>query len=77
MTMEKDLAGSQMRVGEEDGVRDLHSSQKKMTMTPRMTNSSTSSHGSWPTPWDNRRDSQRNTLPCLETRNIKIYVCGY
>jgi len=28
-----DLEGSQMRIGKEDGTRDPHSSQKKMTTT--------------------------------------------
>jgi len=35
---EKDLVGSQMRVGKEDGTRDQHPSQKKMTMTSRTMN---------------------------------------
>jgi len=39
MMSEKDLAGSQMRVGKEDGTRDPHPSQKKMTMTSRTMNS--------------------------------------
>jgi len=26
---------------------------------------------------DNEQESQRNPLPCLGTRNTKIYVCGY
>jgi len=73
----KDLDGSQTRAGKEDWTRYPHPSPKKMTMTPKMMNSSTCSHGSWPTPWDNEQGSQRNTLPCLETRNTKIYECGY
>jgi len=72
MMMEKELEGSLMRVGEEDGTRDPHPSQKKMTRTPRTTNSSTCSHGSWPMAWDNERESGRNPLPCLGTRNTKI-----
>jgi len=39
MMREKALAGSQMRVGKEDGTRDPHPSQKEMTMTLRMMNS--------------------------------------
>ena len=72
----KDLEGSQMRIGEENGTRDQHPSQKKTTMT-RKTVSLTCSHGSWPMPWDNARESQRNPLPCFESKNTKIYVCGY
>jgi len=45
MMREKDLAGSQMRVGKEDGMRDPHRSQKKKTMSPKTTNSLTCSHG--------------------------------
>jgi len=76
MMMERDLEGNQMREGREDGTRDPHPSQKKMTMTPKTTNSLTCSHGSWPTPWDNKQESQRNHLPCFEMRNTKIYACG-
>jgi len=39
MVMEKDLEGSQMKDGREDGTRDPHPSQKKTTMTPKTTNS--------------------------------------
>jgi len=73
----KDLEGSQMRIGGEDGTRDPHPSQRKTRTTSRMINSLTCSRESWPTPWDNERESQRNALPCLEMKNPKIYVCGY
>ena len=53
MMREKDLDGSQMRVGKEDGTRDPHPSQKKTTMKPKTMNSLTCSHGSGPMPWDN------------------------
>ena len=49
---EKDLEGNQMRVGKEDGTRDPHPSQKKISMTLRTMHNLTCSHGSWPTPWD-------------------------
>jgi len=74
---EKDMEGSQMKVGKENGVRDPHPSLNKTTMTPRTTNNLTCSHESWQTPWDNEQESQRNPLPCLEKRNRKIYACGY
>jgi len=77
MVRDKDLEGIQMRVGKEDGTRDPHPSEKKMTMSPKTKNSLTCSHWSWPTPWENEQESQRNPLPCLETRNTKIYVGGY
>jgi len=77
MMIKRDLEENWMREGKEDGTRDLHPSQKKTTMTPNTTNSLTYSHGSWATPWDNGRESQRNPLPCFEMRNIKIYLCGY
>jgi len=64
MMMEKDLVGRQMRAGKEDGTREPHPSLKKMTMTPKMTNSSNCFHGSWPNPWENEQESQRNPLPC-------------
>jgi len=51
MMREKDLDGSQMKAGREDGMRDRPPSQKKMPMTPKTMNSLTCSHGSWPTPW--------------------------
>jgi len=73
---EKDLAGNQMRIGKEDGKRDPHPSQKKLTMTPKTTNSSTCVDGSWPMPWDNGQGSQRNPLLCLGTRSSKIYAWG-
>jgi len=73
----KDLEGSRMSVGKEDGTRDPHSSQKKKTTTSRTMNSLTCSLESWPTSWDNGHESQRNPLPCLEMRNTKIYICGY
>ena len=76
MMKEKALEGSQMRVGKEDGTRDQHPSQKKTTMTPKMTNSLTCSRGSWPTPWDNEEESRRNPLPCLGARNTKISACS-
>jgi len=45
MMREKDLEGSQIRVGKEDGTRDPHPSQKKKTtMTPKTMNSLTCSH---------------------------------
>jgi len=53
-----------------------HPSQKKTTTMRRMMNSSTCSLESWPTPWDNERESQRNPLPCSEMRNSKISACG-
>ena len=76
MMTERDLVGNQMRVGKEDGTRDPHPSQRKIVMTPKTTHSSTCSHASWPMPWDNGRESQRNPLPCLGTRNTKISACG-
>jgi len=51
-------------------------SQKKTTMTSKTMNSLTCSLESWPTPWDNGRESQRNLLPYLETKNTKISACG-
>jgi len=77
MIREKDLEEGQMRVGKEDGTRDRHPSQKKRTIKPKTTTSLMCSHGSWPTPWDNEQESQLNPLPCLETRNTKIYAWGY
>jgi len=53
-----------------------HPSQKKTTTMRRMMNSSTCSLESWPTPWDNERESQRNPLPFSEMRNSKISACG-
>jgi len=76
ITTEKGLVGNQTREEKEDGTRDPHQSQKKTTMTPKTTNSLTSSHGSWLTLWDNERESRRNPLPCLGTRNTKISSCG-
>jgi len=76
MMMEKDLVESQISEGKEDGTRDPHPSLKKMTMMPKMTNSSNCSDGSWPSPWENGQESQRNPLPCLETKNTKISACG-
>jgi len=81
MMREKDLEGSQMRVGKEDGTRDPHPSQKKTTMKPKTMNSLTCSHGSGPMPWDNERESQRNPLPCFETKTprytyVAINMCG-
>jgi len=76
MMMGKDLEGSQMRIEKEDGTRDEHPSPKKTTATSRMINSLACSLGSWPTPWDNEQESQRNPLPCLCTRNTKISACG-
>ena len=76
MMMEKGLVGSQMREGKEDGTRDPHPSQRKTAKTPKTTNNLTSSHGSWPTLWDNGHESKRNPLPCFEMRNTKISACG-
>jgi len=76
MMTEKDLEGNQMRVGKEDRTSDPHPSQKRMTMTPKTMNTSTCSHRSWPTPWDNERESQRNPRPYLGTRSTKISTCG-
>jgi len=76
MMREKGLEENQTRAGKEDGTRDPYSSQKETTMTPKTTNSLTCSDRSWPTPWDNERESQRNPLPCLGTRNTKISACG-
>jgi len=76
MMREKDLEGSQMRVGKEEGTRDPHPSQKRMTIMPKTRNSLPCSHGSWPMHWDNGQESQRKPRPCLETRNTKIYVCS-
>jgi len=76
MMTEKGLVGNQTKEGKEDGARDLHPSQKKTTMTPKTMNSLTCSLASWPTPCDNERESQRNPLPCLETKNTKISACG-
>jgi len=76
MMREKDLEGNQMRVGKEDGTRDPHPSQKKISMTLRTMHNLTCSNGSWPTPWDKGQESQQNILRCLETRNTNIYVCG-
>jgi len=73
----EDLEGNQMKVGKEDGTRDPHPSLNKTSMTPGTTNNLTYSHRTWPTPWDNEQDSQRNPLLCLEMRNTKIYSCGY
>jgi len=67
----KDLGESQMRAGKADEIRDLHTSQGT-TMMPRTTNSLTCILESWPMPWDNVRESQRNPLPCSEMRNTKI-----
>jgi len=52
MMREKDLEGSQMRIREEDGTRDAHTSQKKKGRRRRMTNSLICFLASWPTPWD-------------------------
>jgi len=76
MMREKGLEENQTRAGKEDGTRDPHPSQQERTMTLKTTNSLTCSHGSWPTPWDNERESQRNPRPCLGTRNTKISACG-
>ena len=77
MMREKDLEGSQMRVGKEERTRDPHPSQKRMTIMPKRRNSLSCSHGSWPMPWDNGQESQRNPRPCSEMRTTKIYVCSY
>jgi len=77
MMMKKDLDESQMRVGKEDRTRDPPPSQKKTTMTSRTMNSLTCSHEQWPTRCDNKRESRQNTLQSLETRNTRMYVCGY
>ena len=77
MMREKDLEGTQMRVGKEDGTRDPHPSLNQTTMTLKTMNNLTFSHGSWATPWDNGRVSKGNLQPCLQTRNTKIHVCGY
>jgi len=76
MTREKDLGGNQMRAGKEEGTRDPHPSQTT-TMTVRKMNSLTCFLESWPIPWDNSRESQRNPLPCSKTKNTKMYACCY
>jgi len=76
MIREQDLAGEQMRAGMEDGRRDPHPSERR-NMTPRRTNSLTCCLESWPTPWDNVQESQRNPRPYSERRNTKIYAGGY
>jgi len=76
MIKEQGLEGSQMRIEKEDGTRDPHPGQKKMTTMSRTMNSLTCSLESWPTPWDNQQGCQRNPLPCLGMRNTKISACG-
>jgi len=76
MTTREDLEGTQMRIEKEDGTRDPHPSQKKTTTRSRTMNSLTWFLESWPTPWDNEQESQRNPLACLGTRNTKISACG-
>jgi len=75
MMKEKDLEGSQMRAGEEDGTRDWRPS-KKMTMMLRTRNSSTCFPESWPKPWDDKRVFRQNLLPCSNRKNTKIYSCS-
>jgi len=44
MMTRKNLEGSQMRIGEEDGTREPYPSQKKMTRAPKTMNRLTGSH---------------------------------
>ena len=75
MTKGKGLDERQTRVRKEDGTRDPQLSQK-LTLMRETTNSSPPCHELWPAPWDEEQETQRNLLPCLETRNMKTYASG-
>jgi len=72
----KGLGGRKERVRKEDEVRDQHLGHKP-TMRQGMTNSLQSYHESWPTPWDNGQEYQRNPLPYLRMRSTKILAYAY